>query len=398
MPFPLVAAIALIAGLQTPAADRSRALDLARTGQTVEALDLFKRYVETHPGDIDARLWVARLELRLGRTAEAEAGFRSVLREQPADVDAMIGLAIVQTRMGAVQDALALLHRAEPAAGQNADLFGALARAYRRAGDDRRALEYYERARTLAPRDPDVVHGYEAIARSYGHRMVFDGFAQTDDGGIGSGAITFDVRLKPTVRLDASLRKQAGRDYSDATAGGGVFWRATHTTTAALHVLGGSGNTALPGLDIAGDVAEYAGAFVVGVSVRHLRFAGSHLTAVSPQFGWDRDRWRVDARYTYSRSTFEATEETTGDHSGLLRGTWQPWRRVALQAAVAYGIESFEVLTADRLGAFGTTTLAPSIRIDLRSLTRAVVLWEHQWRSNHTSIDRFTLSIVQAIP
>src|SRR3954470_17190040 len=139
MPFTFAAAIMLMAGLQTPTTVRTRAEDLARAGRNVEAIELFARIVDTNPADVEAKLWVARLELRLGRTAEAEAGFRSVLREHPADVDAVIGLAIVLTRTGTWPEAMAILQEIEPAAGQNADLFAALARTYRRAGDDRRA-------------------------------------------------------------------------------------------------------------------------------------------------------------------------------------------------------------------------------------------------------------------
>jgi Flp pilus assembly protein TadD len=399
VPFPFAAAIVLIAGLQTPETDRTRAEDLARAGRSVEAIELFTHIVEANPADVEARLWVARLQLRIGRTAEADAGFRSVLREHPDDVDARIGLGIALTRTGAWQDALAILHQTEPAAGENADLLAALARAYRRGGDDRRALEYFERAKALAPGDPDVLLGFEGVARTYGHWIAFEGFGQTGAGAdVGSGTITFDVRVAPRLHLDASARKQEGPGYSEATAGGGVFWRAANTTTAALHVIGGSGNTALPTLDIAGDVVHYAGVFEIGAGVRHLNFAGSDLTAVSPVFAWDRDRWRVDARYTYSRSAFEATGESRGDHSVLLRGTRQQWRRVALLGAYAYGIESFEDLTADRVGALGTTTLAPAVRIDLKSLTRIATTWEHQWRSNQTTIDRFTVSVIQAIP
>jgi hypothetical protein len=398
MPIPF-AVIMLMAGLQAPAPDRTRAEDLARAGRSAEAIELFTHIVDTNPADVEARLWVARLQLRLGRTTEAEAGFRSVLREHPGDVDAAIGLAIGLTRTGAWQDALAILHEIEPAAGQNADLFAALARAYRGEGDDRRALEYFERAKTLAPRDPDVVLGFENVARTYGHWVALEGLGQTGAGaGVGAGTVTVDVRIAPRLHVDATARKQQGPDYSDATAGAAVFWRATRTTTAALHVIGGSGNAALPGLDVAGEVVHYAGVFEIAAAVRHLSFAGSDLTAVSPLFAWDRDGWRVDTRYTYSRSAFVATGERRGDHSVLLRGTRQQWRRAALAGVYAYGIESFEDLTADRVGALGTTTLGTGIRVDLKSLTRIATLWEHQWRSNHITIDRFTVSVIQAIP
>jgi hypothetical protein len=38
------------------------------------------------------------------------------------------------------------------------------------------------------------------------------------------------------------------------------------------------------------------------------------------------------------------------------------------------------------------------LRIDVPSLTRITATWEHQWRSNDTRVDRFTVSIVRAIP
>ena len=174
-------------------------------------------------------------------------------------------------------------------------------------------------------------------------------------------------------------------------------FRAARTTTVTLHVIGGPDNVALPTRDVAADVVHYAGAFEFGGGVRHLRFAASDLTAVSPVFAWDRNRWRVDTRYTYSRSAFDVTGESRGDHSVLLRGTRQQWRRVALQGAYAYGIESFADLTADRVGALGTTTLATGTRIDLKSLTRIVATWEHQWRSNSTSIERLTVAAIQVI-
>jgi hypothetical protein len=81
----------------------------------------------------------------------------------------------------------------------------------------------------------------------------------------------------------------------------------------------------------------------------------------------------------------------------LLRETWRGWRRVDLGVTYAYGIESFEDLTADRLGNLGANTIAPGLRIRLPSLTFLNATWEHQWRSNDTSIDRLTLSVVQAI-
>src|SRR5262249_56011041 len=89
---PFAAALAIAIVSQSSSGDRVRAEQLARAGQTVAALELYQRIVADNPRDVEARLWIARLHLRLGRIEEAEAGFRDVLRDHPADVDARIGL------------------------------------------------------------------------------------------------------------------------------------------------------------------------------------------------------------------------------------------------------------------------------------------------------------------
>ena len=398
---PLVLAILLTAGAQAPAVDRSHAEDLARSGRTAEAIDLFERIVKSNPADLEAQLWLARLFLRAGRTAEAEAAFRAVSLAHPADVDARIGLAMALTRRGAWEDALAILREVEPAAGENADAYGALARAYRRGGDDQHALEYFRRARALSPDDPDLVMGYEAVARTHGHWISFEALGQ--DGGPGtrvtSGAIVANARVWRQLHLEAAGRVQQGPDYSDAIGGGGFTWRLARPTTVAFHALGGSSNIALARTDVSVDVIHYAGPFEIGGSVRRLTFAGANVRAASPVFAWTPvDAWRVDGRYTYSRAAFDETGESVGDHSVMLRTTWQGWRRIAALGTYAYGIESFEDLTADRIGSLGATTVAGGVRIDLPSLTRITTTWEHQWRSNSTTIDRLTVSVIQAIP
>jgi hypothetical protein len=136
------------------------------------------------------------------------------------------------------------------------------------------------------------------------------------------------------------------------------------------------------------------GEFEIGASLRFLSFEGTDVVAVSPLVSWDRDRTRLDARYTYSRSEFETTGQTAGDHSVMLRETWRGWRRVWLQFTYAYGIESFEQLTADRVGSLGSTTLAGSVKVVAPKFD-LVTTWEHQWRSNDTAVDRLTVAVVR---
>jgi hypothetical protein len=390
----LVTALLLAAG-GPQAPDRSRAEALARAGQTTEALAIFKQIVERNPGDIEAQLWIARLDMRLGNTDEAAARYREVIKKNPKDVDARIGLGGALLRQGDWREALELLQATEPDAGQNADLFVVLGRAYRRSGDDERGFDYYTRAHQLSATDPDISLEYERALRGYGHWIGFEGFTEAGAGdNRTSGTIAGSIRVTPEVRVRLSGRIQDQAGESDMIGGGGVEWRASRTTTLGFQALGGSDNTSLANLDVAGFVLNYIGAFEVGASVRGLSFTGTDVVAVSPLFAWERDRWRLDSRYTYSRSQFDATGQTSGDHSVMLRETWRGWRRVWLQGTYAYGIESFEQLTADRVGLLGSTTLAGALRI-LAPRFDITTTWEHQWRSNDTAIDRFTVAFIQ---
>ena len=79
----------------------------------------------------------------------------------------------------------------------------------------------------------------------------------------------------------------------------------------------------------------------------------------------------------------------------LLRETFRAWRRVDVTATYAYGIESFEDLTADRIGNLGANTIAATLQFRLPSLTSVATTWEHQWRSNDSRLDRLTVLVMQ---
>ena len=389
-----VTACVLAAGA-LQASDRTRAEALARSGQTSEAIALFKQIVEKNPADIEAQLWIARLDMRRGQTDEAAARYRDVLERNPKDVDARIGLGGALLRQGDWRQALQLLQATEADAGKNADLFVVLGRAHRRAGHDQRALDYYSRAHQLSPDDPEIAIEYERVMRGYGHWIGFEGFTE---GGAGadrsSGTIAGAVRVTPRFRLHGSGRIQDQAGTSDVIGGAGAEWRVSRTTNLGFQALGGSGNTSLANFDVAGAVLNYLGPYEIGASVRGLSFTGTDVVAVSPLFAWDRDRWRLDSRYTYSRSHFAATDQTAGDHSAMLRETWRGWRRVWLQGTYAYGIESFEQLTADRVGSLGSHTVAGAFRLLASSFDITTTI-EHQWRSNDTGVNRLTIAFTQ---
>ena len=329
----------------------------------------------------------------------AEARFRATLAERPGDIDARVGLALTLLRRGQWEEALPLLREVEREAGDNADFFHALAIAYRRSGDDARALHYYIRAKALGPSDPDVAAGFANTVRAYGHSITLEGFGeQQDGGGAASGTLIAAVRVAPRLHVDSSVRLQDRAAARDMLTGGGMRWRAARSTDVSARALAGPGNTTLARADVVAAVVHYTGDFEWGLNVRALSFAAADVAAASAAMALDRGRSRSDLRYTYSLSQFDQSAEQTGDHSVMLRQTWRGWRHAAVSATYAYGIESFETLTADRVGALSTTTLAGGARFSLPSLSELHATWEHQWRSNHTTVDRFTVAVVRFLP
>ena len=157
-----------------------------------------------------------------------------------------------------------------------------------------------------------------------------------------------------------------------------------------------SNNTSLPNADLMAEATHYRGAIEIGGNVRHLSFFDVDVTAASPILAWDKgERWRLATRYTYSQSSFHTTGESSGDHSVLLRETFRAWRRVDMTLTYAYGIESFEDLTADRIEKLGANTVAATVQFRLPSLTSLAATWEHQWRPNDSRLDRLTVVVVQ---
>ena len=211
-----------------------------------------------------------------------------------------------------------------------------------------------------------------------------------------SVSLTASVRVLPRLQLDGIVRVQNRNGSSDTLGGGGGIWRINRSTNLAFRGGGGVDNTSLPNGDVTAEVRHYRGPFEIGGNVRYLSFSDVGVTAVSPLLAWDTgERWRLAARYTYSWSSFHTTGESSGDHSVLLRETFRAWRRVDTTVTYAYGIESFEDLTADRIGNLGGNTVAATLQFRLPSLTTVATTWEHQWRSNDTRLDRLTVLIVQ---
>jgi YaiO family outer membrane protein len=396
----LTVGLATLMGLASAQApERGEAERLARLGRHAEALVAFERIVANDPADVESRLWIGRLQLWMGRTEDAEATFRAVLAEHPRNVDARVGLGSTLIRTRQTDEAIALLEATRADAPENADLAAALARAYRAAGRPRVARDEFVRAHQLAPGDPDILSGLEAVRRTFDHSVGFEGYGETVPGAgwdSGDAALTLRLRANDRMHVAGAARMHRRGGVSDSLFGGGIEYRAGRRTVLSTTLQGGPDNENLPALSARAEVTQYFGSIELGGAIRFLDFATTDVTAVAAGAAWDDGGpWRAEARYAYSRSSFAPDGRTAGDHSILLRSLRRQWQRVWIDGSYAHGAESFDVLTAERVDSFDADTVAVGLRILTPSLLVITSTWEHQWRSNGQKIDRLTCAVIR---
>src|SRR5688572_24930836 len=149
----MIASVLLLAMLlSAPAQDAAGAaaamqdaVETARRGDLPRALELFRAIVERDPRNLDARLWLGRLQMWSGDADAAESIFAAVLSEAPASAEAMVGVASARLARGDAVGALAMLDRAEALAPADADVLAALGRAHMRLGRPQIAVAYAAR-------------------------------------------------------------------------------------------------------------------------------------------------------------------------------------------------------------------------------------------------------------
>ena len=229
-------------------------------------------------GDVEVRLWIARLQLRMGRTEEAEAGFSAVLREHPADVDASVGLGSALTRRDAWSEALAVLLEAAPRGGENSDPFG------------RSSVRTASAGTTVVPsattggrsRSLRAIRtwsrGTKPRCARNGSSIVVEGFGEAGVSDARAIPVTASIRVLPRLEVEglAAASSVTCRSSTPPSPPHPRCWRGIQASA--------------------------------GGSPRATR---------------------------YSRSSFHATGESSGDNSVLARETFRGWRCVDMTVAYA---------------------------------------------------------------
>jgi tetratricopeptide (TPR) repeat protein len=356
-----------------------------------------------NPDDVDARLWIARLHVRMGHRDLAEPVYRSVLLEEPGDLEAMLGIADALLARGEFDEASEILERAESLEPENDEVLYSVGRAHLYSGRTPRAITYFERAYGVSPTDQHRM-SLDGARLAYLHRVELRGSSEQFGGSTPDsqfGDLTVNIRLNDQWRVFGRGQAQRKFGISEQRAGGGAEWRWKQTTILRGHALVMPDNVVMPEGDYLGELQyTYLDATWSG-SVRHFDFTGARATVISPAIQWTPAASRVAVGLRYALSISESrpasdplTTDVATSHSLQLQGAYRLRRRVWVQGGYAAGVEDFENYSIDRIGDFRANTLSGGFRIDLPTLTGVVGNYERQWRTG-ADMNRFSLSLQQ---
>jgi YaiO family outer membrane protein len=387
-----------LAGDQGPVAaiNRNEAEQLARSGRTGEALPQFEEIVRQQPHDVEARLWYARLLRRAGKSDTAEQEFRRALDQAPRHADALTGLASLLDMRGAHEEASALLDRAEQIAPGSVDVLTARAQHLRLAGRSSEAESYYNRAGVLRPEDADIRQSLEQIRRINRHRIEASLFTEGAAGTTRANAadVALDVRGTDRIRYHARFQAQTRFGQHEARAGGGIEWRARPDLTVRGSSLIGPGADIIARSDTSGALEHVRGRFESVLGIRYMAFQGARVWIFAPGGTfWMNDRTAVSARY-YGSATAFGERPSVANHSGTVRLRLNVSPRVWLDTGYSRGVESFEQLSADRLGQFRADTVSGGVLYHLPGLQSLWTTLEYQRRSDDRTMVRLSAGVV----
>jgi YaiO family outer membrane protein len=376
----------------------AEAAELETAGRYDEALTAFQEVVAANPNDRQARLAIARLHMRMGHPDRAEAVYQGVRLDDTTNLEAVLGVADARIAQWRSEDALEALERAEELAPENPRVLEALGRTHQEAGRSTLAVAYMQRAVSLSSA-PAYRMSLERARAAHQNRLEVRSFAEEFSGSTpksGNGDVSLNIRLTDTVRVSGRGQMQRKFDVDDARGGAGVEWRWTPATTIVAQALVGPGNRVLPKGDVLAGVNYTTGPMSAMGSVRFFNFEGARVTTLSPALTfWPTERLSVGLRYALSVTDTPMFLTTSMGHSAQMNGSYQVFPRVWLDLGYARGVEDFDYLSIDRIGAFQANTGSAGVRVDLPWLTSLVGTYERQQRQDDSTMQRIKFGIVQ---
>lgn len=395
----LIAALLLtITTLQNPSQDaRAEAERLAQTGAYSEALQRFQALAAANPDDVEVRLWIGRLHVKMRQPARAVGVFESITAAHPQNVDALVGLGQALMDVGRWKDAGDALNRAEALAADRTDVLAAQGRYHGANNRPTLGLAYYDRAILAAPSDEAIREQAAWLRAAHAHHVeavydvqAYDPSAVT----LHAGTVEVNARVNDALRVFGRGQLQDVDGAREGRGGGGVEWSPHRTVRVKAGVLAGD-TTWLPGTDVFAD-AQFGGRGLRWLlSARFFDFEGVDLTVAGPGVSVDlTPRIALTAQYLVSSAndSFDDSSDTSGN--GLVGIDARISDRFALSASYRRGLEGFEWLTADRVGGTDFNTYAVSASIAATPLVGLTGMYAYQDRPGDFAAHRARAGVI----
>lgn len=359
----LIAALLLtLTALQTPSQDtRAEAERLAKTGSYAEALQRFQTLVAANPDDIEARMWIGRLHMKLGQPVRAAGVFEAITATHPQNVDALVGLGQALMDAGRWEAAADALDRAEGLAADRPDVLAAQGRYHGATNRPTLGLAYYDRAILASPDAAALREEAAWLRAARAHRVeAFYGFQGYDPsaGTMHSGTVEVNARVIDALRVFGRGQLQDFEDTSEGRGGGGIEWFPHRNMRLRAGVLAGD-TTWLPRTDVFADAQFGTRGLRWLLSARFFDFDGADLAIFGPGISVDlTPKVALTAQYFFSRTSYTFDDSSSTSGNGLVGVDANVSDRFTVSASYRRGIEGFDWLTADRVAGTDFNTYA----------------------------------------
>lgn len=396
--------VALTASGQTPTPDqRAEAERLANSGAYAAALKAFQAIAAANPDDIEARLWIARMQTRLGQPEHAADVYRSIVAAQPQNVEALVGLGTSLMALGRLKEAGDALNRAEAIAADRPAVLTAQGHLHQAANRTALALAYYQRALALDPADGDARQAADALRALRAHRLEVAYDFQRLTGSdfveeVGSdahlGTVEMNGRASDTLRVFARVQIQSAFDSNEQRVGGGIEWAVTKNTLIRAGVLGGIDTLLFPDTDGFVTATFVRGRARWSVDVQGADFDPGDLWLFGPGLAVTLPRGgEASIRYYHGRfSTPFAANPMTTDSVALGIET-RLTRRSRASVNYTHGIDRLDWLTIDRV-AFESDTISFGGGFDFTPFAGIEAGYDFQSRPDDVNVHRARASLI----
>jgi len=337
-----------------------------------EARAFYERLVERHPRNSDYKNWVARLSGWLGEYDRALATYDEVLAWDPGNLDALVGKAYVLGWARRWDEAEAVLGEAERL----------------QPGDAQTALARKRIARAAAWSTP------------LPHRPTWEGSAgirYEDYSFADAGQMAWVHGAYRTERTHTFLQAEHWDKFDEQSTrfGVGLSVKPRPRWTIAGEVWADPGSEVLPEYDLRLTVGRSIG-WGLGLSggYRYMDFERTTVNVFTGtvEYYFPFPVW-VSLSYHRSASELRLSDEDAQNDSVSFLYHHRLFRRLTLHAGYAYGNETFQDLSIDRVGDFQAQTIHGGADYVVTRWLAAGVQLSHQERDNGDTVDAVGLSV-----